>query len=149
MKKLFLLLLPVLLLSCSSEDKPSNQIVGSWSLYSSISVTTTGEEIETMADECSQQSTITFKESGSFVESDYYYNPNTRECVFNESAFNHQMFWEEVSQGQYRIYSEGSTGTTFEMRFPDKSTLWMIEPGEPFERDGVTIEYSALVYKRG
>ena len=148
MKRLLLPLLSLLLLSCSSEETPSNKIVGTWAFHGVTDVTTTGDELENLADECAAQSRINFKSNGEFIETDYYFSYNSMQCELNEYTLNHKMKWEEVSEGKYRIFSNGSTGTVYEMRFPDKNTLWMIPPREPYEQDGVTIEYTAYVHKR-
>lgn len=148
MKKNLLFLLPLLLFSCSSEETPSHKIVGTWAFYGVIDVTATGEEFETLAGECAAKSQITFKNNSEFVETDYHYSYNTMECIWNETTSNRKMMWEEVAEGQYRIFSDGSKGTTFEMRFPNKNTLWMIPPHQPYEKDGVTIQYTAYVHKR-
>ena len=69
-------------------------------------------------------------------------------CVLNEATANRKMTWKEVAEGEYRIFSEGSTGTVYEIRFPDQNTLWMIPPGGAYESNGVSDEYTAYVYKR-
>lgn len=148
MKKLLILISALFLISCSSEETQSNQIEGTWAFHSVIEMTTTGETSENLADECSRKSTITFHNNGTFVESDFFYNYNSMECTFNEATFNLEMKWEEVEDGKYRIFSNGSNGTVFEMRFPDKNTLWMVSPNGPFERDGVSYEFTAYVHKR-
>lgn len=147
MKKILLIFSALLFISCSSEEGPSNQIVGTWSFHSIIDMTNTGDKVENLADDCAAKSTIAFHSNGKFVEGDYYYSYNSMECTFNEATFNREMKWEEVEEGKYRIFSEGSKGTVYEMRFPDKNTLWMIPPQEAYEQDGVTIEYSAYVFK--
>ena len=149
MKKLLLLLLSILLFSCSSEETPSNKIVGTWFFYAVTDVSTTGEEFETLTDECTRKSTITFTSSGAFKELDYREVMNSDlGCVLNETTANRKMMWEEVAEGKYRIFSDGTTGTVYEMMFPDKNTLWMIPIIEAYEQDGVTIEYTAYVHKR-
>ena len=150
MKNLFLLAFILILFSCSSEEEvPSDPIVGTWFYYGVTEVTTDGEEFETLTDECTKKSTITFTGSGGFIELDYREPMNSDlGCVLNEATANREMFWEEVSEGDYRIFSEGSTGRVYSMRFPDKNTLWMIPPGGAYERDGVTYEYTAYIHKR-
>ncbi|MFD1079877.1 hypothetical protein, partial [Longispora fulva] len=113
-----------------------------------IDMTSTGDKEENLANDCAAKSTITFHGNGKLVESDYYYSYNSMECIFNEDTFNREIKWEEIEEGKYRIFSERFGGTVYEMRFPDKNTLWMIPPREAYERDGVTIEYTAYVYKR-
>lgn len=148
MKRLLLLFFAIPLISCSSEETPSNKIAGTWAFHSVIEMTTTGDKEENPAGDCAGKSTIAFHSNGKFVESDYYYSYNSMECIFNEATFNREMKWEEVEEGKYRIFSDGSKGTVYEMRFPDKNTLWMIPPREAYKRDGVTIEYTAYVHKR-
>ena len=148
MKKLLLLFVAIPLISCSSEESPSNKIVGTWALHSAIEMTTTGETEENLAGDCAAKSTMAFQSKGKFVESDYYYSYNSLQCEFNEATFNREMRWEEVEEGKYRIFSEGSTGTVYEIRFPNANTLWMISPSGPFERDGVHYEFTAYVHKR-
>lgn len=149
LKKLLLLLIPILLFSCSAEEGPSDPVVGTWYFYGVTEVTTAGEEFETLTDECTRKSTITFSESGAFIELDYRIARNSNAgCVLNEATANHKMMWEEVAEGEYRIFSEGSTGTVYKIRFPNKNTLLMIPPGGAYERNGVSYEYTAYVHKR-
>ena len=112
MKKLLLLLLTIFIFSCSSEEGSSDLIVGTWFYFGVTEVTTAGEEFETLTDECTQKSTITFTESGTFKELDYRDLMNSDEgCVLNEATANRKMMWKKVAEGKYRIFSEGSTGT--------------------------------------
>lgn len=151
MKRLLFLLsfLPILF-SCSSEEEDhSDPVVGTWFFYGVTDVTTAGEEFETLTDACTKKSTITFTQSGDFKELDYRESMNSDEgCVLNETTANHKMMWEKVAEGEYRIFSEGSTGTVFKMRFPDKNTIWMIPPGGTYESNGVSYEYMAYVHKK-
>lgn len=79
---------------------------------------------------------------------DYHFSYNSLECMLNEETFNREMLWEEVSEDRYRIFSAGSTGTVYEMRFQHKNTLWMIPPQDPYESNGVSYEFMAYVHKR-
>ncbi|WP_029035613.1 hypothetical protein [Salinimicrobium terrae] len=150
MKKQFLLPLLIIFFSCSSEEEaPSNPVVGTWYYHGVTEVTTAGEEFETLTDECTKRSTISFTESGAFKELDYREVMNSDlGCVLNEATANHKMMWEEVAEGEYRIFSEGSTGTVYEIKFPDKNTLWMIAPLGAYESNGVSYKYMAYVHKR-
>ena len=148
MKKLLLLLFALLLISCSSKETPSNKIVGTYAFVGVTDVTSTGEELESLSDDCSKDSRIIFKNNGDFVEIDYFYSYNTFKCELNPYSYNYKMMWEEVSEEKYRIFSDGSEGTVYGMKFKDKNILWMIPQREPYEQDGVTIEYTAYVYKR-
>ncbi|WP_423819703.1 hypothetical protein V5739_03725 [Salinimicrobium sp. TIG7-5_MAKvit] len=148
MKKLLLLPLLLFLISCSSEETPSNKIVGTWAFTGVTEVTASGIEKETVAGECAQKTKITFKNNGDFIQMDYYYSYNSLECILNERALNHEMVWEEIADGDYRIFSEGSTGTVHKMIFPGKNTLWMVQSGDAYESNGVSYEYMAHVYKK-
>lgn len=146
MKKILLLLLPLLLFSCSSEETPSSEIVGTWQYQGTTEITEEGEAMENPPATCTENSTLNFSNNGSLSAVEY--TPNSMgECVLNESATSDSLKWEEVSQGSYRIFGQNNEGVVYKISFPDRNSMWMI-PGGSYDKDGVHYQYRAYVYKR-
>ncbi|MBZ9629807.1 hypothetical protein LB465_03365 [Salegentibacter sp. LM13S] len=146
MKNLLLLLLAILFYSCSSEDEPSNQIVGSWQYQGITEFTEEGETIERDPAPCTENTIITFSNNGSFKSVEYTLDGGTGACIINEFATSDDLHWEEISDGTYKIFS-ARAGTEYEISFPDNSTMWMISGGA-YTRDGVSYKHKASVYKK-
>lgn len=146
MKKLLLLLLSIILFSCSAEDEPSNEIVGSWQYQGMTEFTEDGEAIERSPAPCAQNSTLKFSNNGNLKEVDYIQDGQGG-CMINTYATKDDLSWEEVSKGTYRVFSDRSTGVVYEISFPDKNTMWMSPEGS-YERNGVSYRSRAYIYKK-
>ena len=145
MKKLLLPLLALLLFSCSTEEKPSNKIVGSWQYQGITEFTQDGEAIERAPATCTENSTLSFSNNGNLKSVDYTIDSNW-DCIINELATSDELQWEEISDGTYKIFSARG-GTEYEISFPDNSTMWMISGGS-YTRDGVSYKHKASVYTK-
>ena len=145
MKKLLLLLLPALLLSCSSEETPKDPIVGSWRFDSYIEFPENSDPVLNEIDDCYKQETMTFTNQGE-MHAVFYYVNNVMECHLNESATT-TYEWSKVSENIYNLKLFSSNGRDIKFSFPDKNTLWMAS-GEPYEVDGVKYERTQYVYIR-
>ncbi|TDN85239.1 hypothetical protein DET49_11736 [Salegentibacter sp. 24] len=146
MKKNSLLLLVILFYSCSSEDEPSNQILGSWQYQGITEFTEWGEAFERDPATCTENSMITFNNNGNFKSVEYTVDVGTGDCIINEAATSDDLQWEEISDGTYKIFSAG-VGTEYEISFPDNRTMWMISGGA-YTRDGISYKHKASIYKK-
>ena len=145
MKKLLLLILSVLLLSCSAEETSNDPIVGDWGHVGYIEFPENAEPIEIEAGECGKKESMHFKANGELYSVHYYIN-EIMECRLNESA-TRTYVWTKISEGVYNLKSLGPDGRNFHFAFPDSNTLWMYH-GEPYELEGVKYGSDVHVYKR-
>lgn len=122
MKKLLLLFLSVVLLSCSKEEAPNDPIVATWKYSKMIKLPLEGEPVIIEGNECTKKETATFKNDGK-LEILYYHYVNG-ECTINETASG-TFDWEKVSEIFYNISRGGNTDTTYEISFPNTKTLHM------------------------
>ena len=124
MKKLLLLFCAIAFLSCSKEDEtPNDPIVATWKYSQMIKTPLTGAPVIIEGNECTKKETATFSNNGK-VDVLYYHYGNGSDCTLNETASG-TFDWEKISQGRYNISRGGNTGTTYEVSFPNPSTLQM------------------------
>ena len=121
MRRLLLLFLSVVVLSCSKEEAPNDPIVATWKYSQMIKMPLEGPSVIIEGNECTKKETVTFKNSGR-LEILYYHYGNGSECAINETASG-TFDWDRISEGFYNISRGGNTGTTYEVSFPNANTL--------------------------
>lgn len=145
LEKLLLLFLATALISCSSEETPSDPIIGEWGLVMNITFPEDAEPVETEAHECYKKETMTFKGNGELYSVHYYMN-EIMECKLNETA-TRTYIWTKVSEDTYNLKSTSPDGRDYRFTFPDNNTMWMYQGG-PYEVDGVKYSSEVAVYKK-
>ena len=153
MKKLLLLPLLLILFSCSSEEGPKDPIVGTWKYVKYLDYPVNSEEVLTKeASKCQLLTRMTFRKSNNLTTSYYINNPLNGECDVNTSATKHDLSWEKLSDGQYRIYSEEyPKGSLYNVDFIGDSEMRFIwnRTYTKYTTEGeFTIEKSEEVYIR-